>query len=461
MKKFIGFLTLIVLSFFSLAASQILVPATAVGEAEFDALIQQKYPADGAGALVLVLKGDEVLLKKAYGRAVIEFQVPMNIESPFNLGSITKQFTAVSILMLQQAGKLHIDHEVKQYVPEYKQAHSAKITLRNLLTHTAGIPGYDGKNGYTHHGTEADSFETILAAFNDLPLDFSPGTNVNYSNSGYVLLGRIIEKVSGLSYQEFVRRRIFAPLGMQDSSFFDYYRVLPGLAKGYEISDSSPYKTIHGKASKPSLYGDGGITSTLNDMTKWYRAIRNNSLIDEQSKQLAFSTFKLTDGRDSKHALGWKVSTLGKFKTIEHGGSNHGFENYVLQLPEQDLTIMIFSNLNRSYPGELAERLANTLVNQPIASNREIELEPAVLEQFTGNYRYPDGTKRTIEREGTYLYSVRGGGARERLVPFASNQFYFESAPVYWLRFEKEPATGKNVMYSESRVSPYIRAEQL
>ena len=429
--------------------------------AEMMSLVQQHYPQDGAGAAVLVMKGDRVLFEQAAGMAVVEFGVPMRTDMAFHLGSITKQFTAVGLLMLQEAGKLELDHMVKRYIPEYKQAQLSNMTLRHLLTHTAGVPDYDGKNGYSHHGTQADSFETLLGVFNDLPLEFTPGTAVNYSNSGYILLGKVIENVSGISYPEFIKRHIFEPLEMHQSDFFDYYRVWPGLAKGYEVASSKVDTIQHGTAFKPSFLGDGGIVSTLADMKKWYRGLKQNKLINAQSKQLAHSSFQLVDGRDSKQGLGWKIARLGSYKTVEHGGNNHGFENYVLQLPEQEVTVMVLTNLNQSYPGALAEKLASLAVGEGLADKPEIQLSAQQLDAFTGRYQYPDGAIRTIKRNGNYLYSEKGDGVKSKLVPFAGNQFFFESAPVYWLRFESIGNSNQKEMYSESRVSASIKAKMV
>jgi len=461
MKYTTALLTFAVMMFFANACASAREGLSDTQVEQIHQLVENKFPASGAGAAVLVLKNNKVIYEQAFGQAVIEFQVPMRTNSLLNLGSITKQFTAVAILMLQEAGKLSLEDNIAQYIPEYQQAHSNIITIKHLLTHTAGIPNYDGKNGYTHHGTEKDSFEMILSAFNVVPLEFKPGSNVNYSNSGYILLGRIIEKISKLSYQEFIATRIFDKLGMKDSQFYDYYSVVPGLAKGYEIEEQAPYNIVHGKAVKPSLLGDGGIVSTLSDLTKWYKALDTNTLISSQNLALAHSAYILEDGRNTKVGLGWKVANLGPFKTVEHGGNNHGFENYILQLPEKQLVVMVFTNLNRSYPGSLAEKIAAVVTGLPIAEKQKIALSTEQLDRYTGKYQYADGDVRSIQREGDILVSVRNGGQKLQLIPFDNNKFYFADAPVYWLRFEQDKVTGVNTMYSESRVNPYIKAKQV
>lgn len=425
---------------------------------EIESSIQKHYPSHGAGVKVLLLQDNDVLFKKAYGQAVIEYRIPMKADSPFHLGSITKQFTAVAILMLVENGKLNLDEDIKELIPEYKQVKTTQITIRQLLTHTAGIPDYEGKNGYTHHGTEPDSFADLLNAFNDLPLEFTPGSNVRYSNSGYVLLGRIIEKVSGMTYHEFIQARIFDKAGMNQSRFNNYYDVIPGLSKGYEVNNNPPHNIVHGKAVKPSLFGDGGIISTLADMEKWYQALQSNLLISKESKITAWTSLKLADGRDTKNGLGWKVASLGKYTTVEHGGNNHGYENYIISVPEANLTVMVMSNLNLSYPGDLAERIIRIVLQEPTNDMKMISLSNKELDKFIGSYQYSDGEKRKIIRDSGHLYSERENGSKSKLIPFSSNKFYFEEAPGYWLRFEKDEASDKFLLFSENRSLPYIKA---
>ena len=459
MKNICTLLILVIFSAYSIAAESAALSSAKVQQIE--RLVGNKFPASGAGAAVMVVKDDQVIFDKAFGQAVIEHHVPMRTNTPFKLGSITKQFTAVAILMLQEAGKLSIDDNIAKYLPEYKPTKNYTITIKQLLSHTAGVPNYDGNNGYSHHGTDEDDFETLLGAFNNLPLEFEPGSKVNYSNSGYILLGRVIEKLSQMTYPEFIEQHIFKKLDMQSSGFYDYYTVVPRLAKGYEIDDKPPHNIVHGKAVKPSLLGDGGIISTFADLTKWYEALDKNLLISKESLSLAHSAVYLDDGRDTKTGLGWKVANLGTHKTVEHGGNNHSFENYILQLPQEKLIVMVFTNLNRSYPGSLAEKIAAIVTNMPMTDKKQITLKQNELEQFAGRYQYEDGDIRSIHREGGILVSVRKGGNKARLIPFDNNKFYFADAPVYWLRFEKDSQSGRNIMYSESRVSTYIMAKQV
>lgn len=398
--------------------------------------INLHYPADGAGAVVLIRKGGKTLLKKAFGNINIEHQVGAQTDMKFRIASITKQFTAVCILMLEEQGKLSLDSDIKEYIPEYKQSHDHNITIRQLLGHTAGIPEYtEVKPSYDHHGTDRVTMDTIVNVINNVSLDFKPGTDWKYSNSGYVLLGKIVENVSKQEFRAYVQEHIFDALNMKQSSFYDFYEIVPQLSKGYEIAEEEPHKIVHAKAVKPGTLADGGIISTIDDITIWYDALKNNTLISEKQKQIAFTSQSLHDGRKTKYGLGWWTTTLGEYTTVEHGGNIHGTECYSLWILEEDLQIIVLSNLNRSYPAGLTVQLASDVLG--VSSNLEQvkSLDESVLKKFTGAYTHEDGTIRNITLENGQLNSQRGRGRKFVIVPISEHKFIFKSDPDWWIDF--------------------------
>src|SRR4051812_1339464 len=197
-------------------------PASAASDvsAQLDALVAPHFAADGPGAVVLVKKGDQILLRKAYGMANVELGVPMRPELIFRLGSVTKQFTSAAIMMLVDEGKVALGDDIRKYVPDYPKK-AATVTLEHLLTHTGGVPNFTDLPAFDKRAREDLSHGEVLALFKDLPLDFAPGEKWKYSNSGYYLLGMVIEKVSGKSYAELLSERIFKPLGMAQTSYDD------------------------------------------------------------------------------------------------------------------------------------------------------------------------------------------------------------------------------------------------
>lgn len=398
--------------------------------------INLHYPSDGAGAVVLIRKEGKTLLKKAFGNINIEHQVEAQTDMKFRIASITKQFTAVCILMLQEQGKLSLDNDIKEYIPEYKQSHDHSITIRQLLGHTAGIPEYtEVKPSYDHHGTDRVTMDTIVKVINNVSLDFKPGTDWKYSNSGYVLLGKIVENVSKKEFRRYVQEHIFDVLNMKQSSFYDFYEIIPQLSKGYEIAEEEPHKIVHAKAVKPGTLADGGIISTIDDITIWYDALKNNTLISEKQKQTAFTSQSLHDGRKTKYGLGWWAATLGKYTTVEHGGNVHGTECYSLWILEEDLQIIVLSNLNRSHPGGLAVQLASDVLGISSHLEQVKSFDESMLKEFTGTYTHEDGTIRNITLENGQLNSQRDQGRKFVIVPISEHKFIFKSDPGWWIDF--------------------------
>jgi CubicO group peptidase (beta-lactamase class C family) len=398
--------------------------------------INLHYPPDGAGAVVLIRKGGKTLLKKAFGNINIEHQVEAQTDMKFRIASITKQFTAVCILMLEEQGKLSLDSDIKEYIPEYKQSHDNKITIRQLLGHTAGIPEYtEVKPSYDHHGTDRVTMDTIVNVINNASLDFKPRTDWKYSNSGYVLLGKIIENVSKQKFRAYIKEHIFDVLDMKQSSFYDFYEVVPQLSKGYEVVEEDTYKIVHAKAVKPGTLADGGIVSTIDDLAIWYDALKKNTLIGEKQKQIAFTSQSLHDGRKTKYGLGWWTATLGNYTTVEHGGNVHGTECYALWVLEEDLQIIVLSNLNRSYPGGLTVQLASDVLG--ISSNLEQvkSFDESILRKFIGTYTHEDGTVRKITLEDGQLNSQRDLGRKFAILPISEHKFIFKSDPDWWIDF--------------------------
>ena len=396
-----------------------------INSEQLEKLISSHYPADGAGAAVLIRSKGKTVFKQAFGQINIEHQVPATTAMKFNIGSITKQFTAVLALMLVEERTLNLDSDISTYFPEYKFALESKITIRQLLGHTAGIPDAEGQNGFNHHGTDIAELDEILAFIKDKPLLFKPGSQFRYSNSGYLLVQKIICSITGKSFETLIREKIFEPLNMRNSSIYDFYKVIPGYSKGYEISDNGTNKIIHAKPVRPGMEGAGSIITTVDDLAIWYDAIQNNKLISHQSKQIAFTSQKLNDGRTTKYGLGWRSTHVGPFKSIEHGGNNHGTEAYAMLIPDHDLQIMILTNLNRSYPERLVLQLASHLLNVSLP-NQTLAVKPNHLNQLAGQYRHADGSTRKIFVKNNVLYSQRTGGNAFPLVSIGKDKFLFK-----------------------------------
>ncbi len=271
---------------------------------KLDALYNESYPADEPGVTVLLAKGGEVIYRKAFGMANLELDVPMHPEMVFEIGSITKQFTAISILMLMEEGKLSLDDEITDYIEDYP-CHGHSITIHHLLTHTSGIRSYTSTPEIWEKARLDFKPSEIIDMFKNEPMDFAPGERFLYNNSGYFLLGYIIEKVSGMEYAEFIEKRIFEFLGMESSFYGSQSIIIPNRAYGYQKKEGIFHNTDYLSLTTP--YAAGAIMSTVDDLLIWNSALHNNKLVSAESLDLAFGNYKLNNGGDHRLWL-WMVS---------------------------------------------------------------------------------------------------------------------------------------------------------
>jgi CubicO group peptidase (beta-lactamase class C family) len=284
---------------------------------------------------VLVAKGGKVLLKKGYGMANVELEVPNAPNTKFRLGSITKQFTATAIMQLASQGKLKPEDPVSKYVdapPAWKD-----ITIHHLLTHTSGIPNFTAFSDYQDKQREHITPAQLMARFKDKPLDFTPGSKYNYSNSAYEVLGVIIEKVSGESYEAYVKNHIFNPLDMNDSGYDHDTEILPHRAAGYEKGkDGKLHNAAWIDMSIP--YSAGSLYSTVEDLYRWDRALYTEKILNAESKQKMFTPFL------NNYGYGFIIRGSGPDLSISHSGGVNGFATMIQRFPNQDAVIIVLTN---------------------------------------------------------------------------------------------------------------------
>jgi CubicO group peptidase (beta-lactamase class C family) len=238
---------------------------------------------------VLVARGDKVILSKGYGSANLEWDIPNSPTTRFRLGSVTKQFTAACILLLEERGKLKVDDPVKKYLPD-APATWDKITVFNLLTHTSGIPNFTSFPDYSSTEAIPTTPEKLVARFRDKPLDFQPGEKWQYSNSGYILLGYLIEKISGQSYADFVQQNIFQPLGMKDSGYDSNSTVIGHRASGYTTGAHGMVNAGYVDMSIP--FSAGALYSTTEDLLRWEQGLFGGKLLTAASLEKMTTPFK-------------------------------------------------------------------------------------------------------------------------------------------------------------------------
>ncbi|MFW6160982.1 MAG: serine hydrolase domain-containing protein, partial [Acidobacteriota bacterium] len=287
---------------------------------------------------VLIAKNGQILFSRGFGMANFELDVPNTPKTKFRLGSVTKQFTAMLIMQLEEKGKLSVDDPLAKYIPDYPNGN--KITIHHLLTHTSGVPSFTGFPEYKEIQVQPLSLEEIIALFKEKPLEFEPGAKHAYSNSGYILLGFILEEVSGKPYDLLLRENIFDPLGMNDSGYDWNKLILKHRASGYSIDKGEFVNDSYIDMHIP--HAAGALYSTVEDLYTWDRALYTERLLTRDSLDKMFTPFL------ENYAYGWGVGELYGRKRISHGGGINGFVSNISRFPDDDACIVILSNLTAS-----------------------------------------------------------------------------------------------------------------
>jgi D-alanyl-D-alanine carboxypeptidase len=399
-----------------------------------DALLKASYPADRPGAAVIVTKDGETLFEKAYGMADLELGVPLRPDMVFRLGSITKQFTATAILMLAEEGKLSLQDPIEKHLPGYPtQGHT--ITIEHLLTHTSGIQSYTDIPGWmTTRVLSPMTVQELVDAFKKEPMQFAPGERYAYNNSAYVLLGAVVEKASGKTYEAFVTERIFQPLGMTASYYGSTERIIPRRAPGYTQEGDQPRNARYLSMTQP--YAAGSLVSTVEDLARWDAALYTERLLKRASLEKAWTPFVLKSGKATGYGYGWGISKLRGRRSIDHGGGIFGFSTFALRLPEEHLYVAVLCNSDRpaTPPAYVARKIAALVVGDPFPEPRPVAVEAKVLERYVGVYRIDETSTRTVTLENGRLYTQRSGGQRTEVRPSSETEFFYDKSLTH-LRF--------------------------
>lgn len=389
--------------------------------ARMEQVVQSYVTAKQFMGSVLVAKGDQIILNKGYGYANVEWQVPNSPESKFRLGSITKQFTAACVLLLEERGKLKIDDPVKKYMPDAPAAWD-KITFFHLLTHTSGIPSFTGFPDYASTEALATTPEKLVARFRDKPLEFQPGEKWNYSNSGYVLLGYLIEKISGEPYSQFVQENIFTPLGMKDSGYDSNTAIIPHRDSGYTPNEKGELQNA-GYINMTIPLSAGALYSTTPDLLKWEQGLFGGKLISATSLQKMTTPFK------NDYAFGLGVQEVKGHKVVDHGGGIEGFNTELAYYPDEKLTVIVLSNQNTGATGDIAMKLAAVTRGEPVvlaSERKEITVAPAILEKYVGTYELTPNFSIVMTVENGQLMTQATGQPKFPLFAESETKFFLK-----------------------------------
>ena len=312
----------------------------------------------------LVAENGKVVYKGAFGMANMEWNIPNTPDTKFRLGSITKQFTAMLTMQLVEQGKIKLDAKISDYLPDYRKDTGQKVTIHHLLTHTSGIPSYTSQPGFfenvSRNPYKVSDFVTKYASG---ALEFEPGSKYTYSNSGYFLLGAIIERVTGKPYEQVLKENIFDPAGMKNTGYDHHDTILPKRASGYRKTPDSYANAAYLDMSIP--YAAGSLYSTVEDLYLWDQALYTDKLISAQSKELMYKPFL------QEYAYGWVV-TNASFKVnnqpvpvITHDGGINGFTTTIVRFPREKNLIVLLDNTGSGYLNRLSESIAKIIYEQP------------------------------------------------------------------------------------------------
>ena len=406
--------------------------------AQLDALLAPQFKPGDPGATVIVVKDGKTVLRKAYGMADVAAKVPLTPATTLRLGSITKQFTAVAILMLADEGRLALNDPITRFFPDFPMQGKV-ITVEHLLTHTSGIVSYTGKPGFGATMTRDFSVAEMIDGFKNDPLEFEPGTRFHYNNSGYFLLGAIIEKVSGQPYARFLERRIFAPLGMNDTAYEGFERSRAPRAVGHTATDKGFAHSEPLSMSQP--YAAGALVSTVDDLATWDAAIQAGQLLTPASWKRAFTSYRMAPDRTANYGYGWHIGKLQGVPMIEHGGGINGFSTHALRIPDRKVYVAVLTNSDSgpANPGLVARKAAGIAIGKPYREFKEVALDGAALDAVTGTYEVEKGVQRVFRRGGDGLVMQRSGRPPVALKA-ASNDTFFVPGGLDWFEFQRDAA---------------------
>jgi CubicO group peptidase (beta-lactamase class C family) len=423
------------------SAPALAVPADFAAKA--DALIARSYPADGPGAAVIVTERGKTVYARGQGMADIAAGKPITPATVFRLGSITKQFSAAVLMQLVQEGKVALDDPLSKYLPDYPQGQG--ITIRQLLNHSSGVQSYTGIAGWMveKNTSRALTTDELIAEFKDLPPPSKPGERWDYNNSGYVLVGAVIEKVTGKPWHQAVEERIAAPLNLSTIRFGE--TRLAGMAQGYTGGESGP--KLAQKIHMNVPHAAGGLIGTVGDLAAWAHALHHGKVVNASSYAAMTTPTKTSDGKETPYGFGLGMDEVRGRKLIGHNGGIFGFSTESMYFPEQDMFVAVFANSDdpATSPGVTAQRLAALAFGDPYREFSEAKVDPKSLEPLFGIYKIADSEseRRFYQRDGQ-LYTQRTGASESKVFAAGNNRFFYGPNSLNW--FEVKTGPGGTVM---------------
>jgi CubicO group peptidase (beta-lactamase class C family) len=403
--------------------------------AEIDAIMNAEVKPDGPGAAIAVVKDGSVVHRSGYGLANVEWNIPIQPDTIFRLASITKQFTAVAIMILAEQGKLRIDDPITKFLPNYPTS-GHHVTVHHLLTHTSGIFSYTSDPDVLNKLLLDKTPQEISDSFSRIPFDFKPGAKFLYNNSGYILLGMIIEKLSGLSYADFIQKHIFDPSGMKNSYYLSNEPIIPRRASGYDQGPGGIQNARYLSMTQP--HAAGALGSTVDDLVLWNQALTENRLISAEALAQMHTSAVLDDGTLIDYGYGWGISAYQQRRAIHHGGGIFGFATFIARFPHDALSIVVLTNYSGFDSSKITGMIARRMLGLPEVKHTPIELSADDLKKYAGTYRmerFPQPIAVVVEPDGKIILN---DGRPAPIVPMSRTEFYVPDNPEKTITFSDE-----------------------
>jgi CubicO group peptidase (beta-lactamase class C family) len=376
------------------------------------------------GGVVLASRGDEIIFRKAYGMANMELGVAMKPEMVFMIGSLSKQFAAVAVMMLKEKGLLLLDDKLSKYFPDY--AYGDKVRIEHLLSHTSGIKDYLTIEAFADHlRDDMTNDDTLKIVFRE-GLEFSPGDQYSYSNSNYAILGSLVEKLTGVDYSAFIDKVMNGSFGLKSVHLADNDRIIAGMVTGYEFRDDRLSKAR--LLSLSHLHAAGGLCASADDLLKWNNLLVAGKVISKESLDLCVTPFRLNSGAKGDAGFGWFVDKIYRRKCVDHGGGIYGFVNHTLYIPEEKLYVAVLRNyIKRATDTRyIAESVAGIILGEyaPPQKTSGFSMTDDEMRKFVGDYKFEDGSIRKIMLvEGKLFYGL-DRDRKAQIEPASETVFY-------------------------------------
>lgn len=445
---------------FNLFFISLLLITTSIGQSKqdkqlsktLDKLITNRLKEIASGCVVMIVKNDKVVYKKAFGTANIELNIPMQPDMLFRTGSMGKQYTAIAIMQLVEQGKIRLQDSIQQYINEFPYK-GYTITIENLLTHTSGIKDYlseiDNPSKQKESYTPKDGVDYVK----DEPLNFKPGSNYRYSNSNFYLLGYIIETITGNTFEKYLQENVLDKAGLKNTFYIHPEKNISSMPQGYSKFDGKIEKAALQEVT--ILYSAGALISNAEDICKWHKALLNQQLVKKESLVKATTPFKFSDNSFSQYAYGWFVKNIDGSKTIEHSGSTDGFQSDEIYLPNENVFVVTLYNC---YEADmdwqiLTNDIARLAIGKPI--NYNFKVKETILKSYIGTYEVTLNNVNhklivTFENGSLYIEAANLDDRLSKVKLYANNEneFYIKEAALKFEFIKDSNSTFKIVSYN-------------